>query len=70
VVACAPKSSLLLDAALSEGESRRDFDSELAAAFEVEETLADVHLFSPLEACMPEVIEDEAAEAGGDWEMH
>jgi hypothetical protein len=65
MVTCAPKSSLLLDAALSEGESRRDFNNELAAAFEVEETLVDARLFPPSEACMPEVVEDKAAEAGG-----
>ena len=65
MVACAPKSSLLLDAALSEGENRRDFDDKLAAALEVEETLAGVYLFPPLEACMPDVEGDEAAGAGG-----
>ena len=64
-VACAPKSSLLLDAALSEGETRRDFDDELAAAFEVEETLADARLFPPSEARMPDVEGDEEAAAGG-----
>ena len=65
VVACAPKSSLLLDAALSEGENRHDFDDKLAAAFKVEETLADARLFPPLEAHMPDVEGDEAAVAGG-----
>ena len=65
MVACAPKSSLLLDTTLSEGESRRDFDDELAAAFEVEETLADARLFPPLEACMPEDVDDKGVEAGG-----
>ena len=64
-VACAPKSSLLLDAALSEGENRRDFDDKLAAAFEVEETLADARLFPPSEARMPDVEGDEEAAAGG-----
>ena len=64
MVACVPKSSLLLDAELSEGESRCDFDNELAAGFEVEETLADVRLFSLSEAFIFEVVEDEAAEAG------
>ena len=65
MVACVPKSSLLLDAALSEGESRRDFDDELAAAFKVEETLADARLFPPSKACMPEVVDNNAAEAEG-----
>ena len=65
MVACAPKSSLRLDAALSEGESRRDFKDELAAAFKVEETLADARLIPPSEACMPEVVGDKAVEAGG-----
>ena len=65
MVACAPKSSLLLDAALSVGESRRVFDNELAAAFEEVETLADARLFPPSEACMPEVVDDETAEAEG-----
>ncbi len=71
MVACAPKSSLHLDATLSEGESRRDFGNELAAAFEVEETLADARLFPPLEACMPEVVEAKQQRLEGvDWEMH
>ncbi len=65
MVACAPKSSLLLDAALSVGESRRVFDNELAAAFEEEETLANAHLFPPSEACMPGVVGDKTAEAEG-----
>ena len=51
--------------ALSEGDSRRDFDDELAAAFEVEETLADARLFPPSNACMPEAIDNEVVEAGG-----
>ena len=65
VVPCAPKSSLLLDAALPEGENRCDFDDELAAAIKVEEMLADARLFSPSEARMPDVEGDEAAAAGG-----
>ena len=65
VVACAPKSSLRLVAALSEGENRRDFDDKLAAAFEVEETLADARLFPPSEAHMPDVKGDKEAAAGG-----
>ena len=65
MVACAPKSSLLLDAALSVGENRRVFDNKLAAAFEEEESLADAHLFPPSEAYMPGVVDDETAEAGG-----
>ena len=64
-VACAPKSSLLLDTALSEGENCREFDDELAAAFEAEETLADARLFPPSEARMPDVEGDEEAAAGG-----
>ena len=65
VVACAPKSSLLLDATLSEGKNCCDFDDKLAAAFEVEEMLADARLFPPSEAPMPDVEGDEAAAAGG-----
>jgi hypothetical protein len=65
VVAFAPKSSLLLDAALSVGNSRRVFDDELAAAFVEEEMLADARLFPPSETCMPKVSEDEAAEFEG-----
>ena len=64
-VACAPKSSRLLDAALSESENRCDFDDKLAAAFEVEETFANARLFPPSEAHMPDVDSDEEAAAGG-----
>ena len=65
MVACAPKSSRLLDTTLSEGENHHDFDDELAAAFEEEETLADARLFPPSEACMAGVTGDKTAEAGG-----
>jgi len=65
MVACTPKSSLLLDATLSVGESCRVFDDKLAAAFEEKETLVDARLFPPSEACMPGGKGDKTVEAEG-----